>query len=222
MITIEQRRFVAASRVTGRLAHWQLSIATLGLAALITSRTHAPPDVDRTLLTLSAAAGLAPLLVDPAAVTLASSPTPLRARFAYRLAWVMPALVCWTASQWILIADPHRLVPPRWVCLELATALAIVLGAELTSARTARATGLTGVAALCCFVALVAAASTRVAILPISEHEVRFASIGVIAVAWCWTFLREPALRLNQRACSQRQTEKHQPISEETWRSEQV
>ena len=227
MITVEQRRFVVASRVTGRLVRWQLSIATLGLVALIMWRTDAVPDTDRMLITLCAAAGLAPILVDAAAVTLASSPTPVRGRFAHRFAWIAPAVVCWIVAQWIFIAEPHRLLPPRWSWIELTTSLAVVLAAELTAARTTRATGLAGVAALLCFVAMVAVASRRIALLPISEHELRFASIGAVAIAVCLVAsrdpaLRNPALRLNRRRRSPRQTEKEQSISEGTWKSEQV
>ena len=227
MITLEQRRFVAASRVTGRLARWQLSIATLGLVVLIMWRTHAPPDIDRTLITLSAAVGLAPLLVDPAAVTVASSPTPMRRRFAHRVAWVAPAVVCWILMQWILVADPHRVLPPRWVLLELVSAVAIVLAAEQVTARATRATGLTGVAALLCAVAVVASVSRYVAILPVRDHELRVASIGALAIAACWIASRDPALRnptlrLNRRSRSPRQIEKEQSISEGTWKSAQV
>jgi hypothetical protein len=227
VITLEQRRFVAASRVTGRLAHWQLSIATLGLVVLIMWRTHAPPDVDRTLITLSAAAGLAPVLVDPAAVTVASSPTPLRRRFAHRVVWVTPAVACWTLMQWILVAEPHRVLPPRWVVLELASSVAIVLAAEQVAARATRATGLTGVAALLCVVAVVASVSRYVAVIPVRDHELRVASIGAAAIAVCWIASRDPALRnraarLNRRRRSPRQIDKEQSISEGTWKSAPV
>lgn len=227
MITLQQRRFVVASRVAGRIARWQPSIATLGLVAFIMWRTDAPQDTDRTLITLCVAAGLAPILVDPAAVMLASSPTPLRRRFAHRLVWIAPAALCWIVAQWIFIVAPRQVWPPRWEWIELTTSLAVVLAAELTAARTTRATGLTGVAALLCFVAVVAVASRRIALLPISEHELRVASLGAIAVALCHRASRDPALRnlmlrLNRRRRSPRQIEQQHSISEESCRSKQV
>ena len=193
--TREQRRLVVVTRVTGRLVRWQLSLGLLGLGALFLWQTNSPPDTDRTLVTLLAAFGLAPILVDPAAVTVASSPTPLRSRFAHRVVWVAPAVVCWALLQWILVADPHRVLPPRWVLLELVSSVAIVLAAEQVTARATRATGLTGVAALLCAVAVVVSVSRYVAILPARDHELRVASIGAVAIAACWIASRDAAVR---------------------------
>lgn len=217
-----QLRFVNVARATRRIAHWQLSLGTLGLVALIMWQTDASADADRTLASLFAAAGLAPILVDSAAVTLASSPTPRRARFGHRLVWVTPAVACWIATQWILISSPRRLLPPRWAWLELTTLLAIVLSAELTAARTTRSTGLAGVATLLLFVGAVAVASRHVATLPTSEHELRFAGIGAIAIAICCIASRDSALRVNRKMRSHRQSEKEQSISEGSCTSEQV
>jgi hypothetical protein len=225
--TREHRRFVVVTRVTGRLMRWQLSLGVLGLSALVIWQTSSPPDVDRTVLTLSAALGLAPILVDSAAVTVASSPTPLRRRFAHRVVWVAPAVACWALVQWVLVADPHRVLPPRWVMLELASSVAIVLAAEQITARATRATGLTGVAALLCVVAVVASVSRWFAVIPVRDHELRVASIGAVAIAVCWIASRDPALRnsalrLNRQSASPRQIEKEQSISEGTCKSAQV
>ncbi|MEO8695683.1 MAG: hypothetical protein ABI658_19350 [Acidimicrobiales bacterium] len=221
-----------AAWVAGRIVRWHLSVVALGVVAVVMWRTDAAPDTDRTLVSLCTALLLAPILVDPAGVTLASSPTPVRRRFAHRLVWIVPALVLWIAAQWIFIADPHRLSPPRWCWIGLTTSLAVVLAAELTAARTARATGLAGVAALLCFVAVVAAASRRVALLPPGEHELRFAMMAAVAIVCCYIASRDPALRsptwhsfprrLNRPKGSPRQTEKQQSISEGTCKGAQV
>ncbi len=222
-----RRRFVVAARVTRRIVRWQLSVVALGLLALVMWQTNGAPDTDRRLVTLCTAMALAPILVDPAGVTLASSPTPARRRFAHRFVWVVPAIVLWVATQWIFIADPHRLSPPRWSWIELTTSLAVVLAAELTAARRARATGLTGVAVLLCFGALLAAASRYVDLLPTDEHEVRFVAMAAVAIVWCRVVSRDPALhifprRLNRSKGSPRQTEKQQSISEGTCKGAQV
>ena len=213
---------IVVSRVTGRIVRWQPSLGALALMAFIMWRTGASADNDRTFATIFLAAGLAPILIDPAAVTVASSPTPLRERFAYRLVWTLPALVCWMATQWIFVVDPHRMLPPRWVWLELVTSMAIVLTAEQATARATRATGLAGVAALLCCVALVSAASRHIAILPIKEHELRVASIGAVATAACWIACRDPALRLNRGRRSPRQIANRQWSSEDTCKNAQV
>jgi hypothetical protein len=214
-------------RVTGRIVRWQPSLCALGLIALVMWRTNAPPDADRTLTTLLAVAALAPILVDPAAVIVASSPTPLRTRFAYRLVWIAPAVVGWIVAQWIFVADPHRVLPPRWVWLEFVSAMAIVLAAELVTTRAARATGLTGLATLFSVVAVVVAVSRYVAILPVRENELRVTSIGAVAIAACWIASRDPALRdsafqMNRGRRSPRQFEKERSNSEGTWKSAHV
>src|SRR5204863_8333851 len=160
---------------------WQPSLGVLGLMAFIMWRTHASPDHDRAFATLFLAAGLAPILIDPAAVTVASSPTPLRERFAYRLVWTLPALVCWMATQWIFVVDPHRMLPPRWVWLQLVTSMAIVLTAEQATARATRAAGPAGVAALLCCSELVSASSRPIAISPLKVLALRVARIGAVA-----------------------------------------
>jgi len=195
--------------------------------AVVMWRTDAAPDTDRTLVSLCTALLLAPLLVDPAAVMLASSPTTLRRRFAHKFVWAVPAILCWVAAQWIFIDDPHRLSPPRWSWIELTTSLAVVLAAELTAARTARATGLLGVATLLCFVGVVAGASRQIALLPLSEHQPRFAAIAAVAIVWCRAASRDAALRnfprrLNREKGPPRQNEKEQSISEGTCKDAQV
>jgi hypothetical protein len=224
--SLGRRRFVVAARVTGRIVRWQFSVAALVLLAVVMWRTDAAPDTDRTLVSLCTALLLAPLLVDPAAVMLASSPTTMRRRFAHKFVWVVPAIVCWVAAQWIFI-DPQRLSPPRWTWIELATSLAVVLAAELTAARAARATGLSGVATLLCFVGVVAGASRHIALLPPSEHELRFALMAAVAIVWCRAASRDSALRnfprrLNREMGPPRQNEKEQSISEGTCKSAQV
>jgi hypothetical protein len=146
----------------------------------------------------------------------------MRWRFAHRLVWITPAVIGWIVAQWIFIAEPHRVSPPRWAWIELTTSLAVVLAAELTAARTARATGLAGVAALVCFVATVAVLSRRIDLLPTSEHQVRFASLGAFAAALCHRASRDPARRLNRRQRWPRHIEHEPSISEETCKSAQV
>ncbi|HUP71432.1 MAG TPA: hypothetical protein VM282_00140 [Acidimicrobiales bacterium] len=212
---------MVATRVAGRMVRWQVSVAALGVFAFVMWQSETGPDIERTLISLCVAAALSPILADPAAVMLTSSPTSMRWRFALRVVWIAPAIICWIVAQWIFIAEPHRLSPPRWAWIELTTSLAVVLAAELTAARTTRATGLAGVAALVCFVATVAVLSRRIALLPSSEHELRFASLGAIAAALCHCASRDPALRLNRRERWLRQTEK-ESISEGTCNSAQV
>ena len=222
MITVEQRRFVVATRVTGRIVRWQVSVAVLGVLALVMWQSDVGPEIERTLISVCVAATLSPILVDPATVMLAASPASMRRRFAHRMVWNAPAVTGWIVAQWIFIAGPHRLLPPRWAWIELTTLLAVVLAAELTAVRRARATGLAGVAALVCFVATVAVLSRRISLLPTSEHELRVASLGAIAVALCHFASREPALKPNRWRRSPRQTEKEGPISEGTCKSAQV
>ena len=217
-----RRRFVVATRVTGRVARWQVAVAALGVFAFVMWQSETGPDAERTLISLCVAAALSPILADPAAVLLASSPTSMRWRFVHRVVWITPAVIGWIVAQWIFIAEPHRVLPPRWAWIELTTSLAVVLAAEITAARMTRATGLTGVAALVCFVATVAVLSRRIELLPTSEHELRFASFAAVAVAVGHRASRDPARRLNRWQRSPRQIEKEGSISEGTWKSAQV
>jgi hypothetical protein len=201
-------RLVDVGRATSRGA--------LGVAALIAVQTDGSDDVDRVFITLFVAAGLAPILVDPAAVTMASSPTCRRRRIVHRLVWIAPGLAGWAVLQWIVAADSRRVVPPRWAWLELSTSLAVVLAAEIISARSFRATGLSGVGALLCVTAMTYAVSYYVAIVPVAEHELRFASIGAVALIVCWCASSDSALRVNRAHRSPRQVGQQEPISEGT------
>lgn len=215
-------RLVDVGRVTGRIPRWQFTLGALAVAAFISTQTDGSDDTDRTLGTLLFAAAWAPILVDTAAVTVASSPTCLRRRIAHRLVWTTPGLAGWVILQYVVAADARRVVPPRWAWLELSTSLAVVLAAEIISARSLRATGLSGLAALLCVNAMAYSISYYVAIVPVVEHELRFASVGVLALIICWCAANDSALRMNRARRSPRQVAQQEPISEGTCKSATV
>jgi hypothetical protein len=176
-----------------RSVRWQPVVAAAALAGAV-GRVEA--SVDGTTLALLVALGTAFVLDDPAAVTLASSPSTLSWRRGVRLAFVLSLL----ALLWLVVVIvAEQPVATAWnaVALQLAVMVAIVLAVSGAAVRRS-SDGSGGTAAgpaLLGFVVIARVLPGRWAFFPVQVHERVWVATLVAAVVVLLVSSRDPAAR---------------------------
>jgi hypothetical protein len=172
-----------------RAVRWQ-AVVVGGVLALAVGRgtTSAPVALLGTLV----AAGSCFVFDDPAARTLASSPTSLWRRRLLAMGLVLPlTAVVWTAVVYPFAHGSARRLPPLEANLEAATLVAVVLAmAGFAARRSEDGVGsVTAAPALLAFVLVVGMLPDSWAFYPVGAHQGRwpvllvFASLGIPAAS---------------------------------------
>ena len=177
-----------------RSMRWPALPISWAIAAVYLARTRADPATDAIVVSMLVAAGLAFVVADAAAVTVASSPTARCERVALRLVLTVPAA---TLAWIVLLRAGARLGRHPWsdgdAWLVFATCTGIVLVAELWWATPGSSGGLVGVPVLLALDVLARQLPGRLAVYPVADHRWRWV-IGLVLLGGAMvSTLRDPA-----------------------------
>ncbi len=178
--------------VTSRLVPFSVVIMATGSAAVVVWRAHLGGDIAELVLAVGPAIGLSPILDDPAAITLASSPTSRMRRVSARFAMVVPlGVACWVISRGLAMAaslgpsadrfDGSFWVPGRESWLVVAALSALAVAIEARGSATGSSAGIAGSVCVLVFAAAETQLPGRWTLLPIAGHPVGW--LGVLALA---------------------------------------
>jgi hypothetical protein len=172
-----------------------LGVAAL-VATLVARRAELDPLLEYGLAALLLALALALVLDDPAAATLAASPTPLRRRRALRLAVALPLLAAgWAMVGWAAAPTGGGLFPPGWATLVLATFAGVVLASAAVAGRDGGLGGAAAGPALLAFAVAAALLPGRWALLPVDGRERRWQLLLALALVVLLAASADPAAR---------------------------
>lgn len=177
-----------------RATRWPAIPTSWVMAAVFLGRSHVDPDLDAIVVSMLVAGGLSFVVADPAAVTLASSPTARFDRLALRLALtVVPATVAWAVLLRVGASTDVRPLPDGDAWLLVATFTALVLVAELWFGSVSTAAGLIGTPTLLAVQVVALQLPARLAIYPVAHHRWRWVIGLVLLGVALMSALRDPA-----------------------------
>lgn len=179
-----------------RAVWWQPVVAAAVVATVVARLARLDPDMERFLAALLLALGTALVLDDPAAATLASSPTTLWRRRRRRLALALALVgVAWVAVEQVAGHPDAGLVPPGPATLVLGTLLGVVLATAALAGGEDQLGGAAAGPVLLGFVVVVARLPERWSLLPVAGHERRWGLVLAVAVLALLAASRDPAGR---------------------------
>ena len=178
--------------VTLRFVRCSVVIMATGSAAVVVWRAHLAGDIAELVLAVGLAIGLSPILDDPAAITLASSPTSRMHRVLARFAIVVPLGVAWwvitrglamTASMGPMAVQFGRSVwvPSRESWLVVAALSALAIAVEARGSATGSSAGIGGSVCVLVFVGVATQLPGRWTLLPLADHPAGW--LGVLGLA---------------------------------------
>ncbi len=179
-----------------RATRWPAIPASWAMAAIFLGHTHADPGLDVIVVSMLVAGGLSFVVADPAAVTVASSPTARFDRLALRLApTVVPAMVAWTVLLRLGASTDLRPLPDGDAWLLVAVFTALVLVAELWFGSAAAAAGLIGIPTLLSVQVVALQLPAKLAVYPVADHRWRWAIALALSTSAVHAACRDPARR---------------------------
>jgi hypothetical protein len=197
-VPLSLRRAPAAGRLgyLVRSVWWQPIVVAAVAAAVVLRLARLDPAMERFLVALLLALGTALVLDDPAAATLAASPTTLWRRRRHRLALALVLVgVAWVALDRVAGHPGAALVPPGSATLVLGTLLGVVLASAALAGGDDRLGGAAAGPVLLGFVIVVAQLPERWSLLPVAGHERRWGLVLAAAVLVLLAASRDPAAR---------------------------
>jgi hypothetical protein len=164
------------------------------VAGVFLWHTQFDPMVDVIVVSMMVAGGLSFIVADPAAVTVASSPTNRFDRLGLRLALTAPAAVlAWVPLLRVGSSRAGISLPDGDAWLLLATFTTFALAAELWAGSASTAAGLVGVPALLAMQVIALQLPRRLAVYPVADHRWRWVILLALAIAAVTSALRDPA-----------------------------
>jgi hypothetical protein len=175
---------------------WQPIVVAAVVAAVMARLARLDPVSERFLAALLLALGTALVLDDPAAATLAASPTTLWRRRRRRLALALALVsVAWVAVEGVAGHRDAGLVPPGSATLVLGTLLDVVLASAALAGGDDQLGGAAAGPVLLGFVVVVAKLPERWSLLPVAGHERRWGLVLALGVLALLAASRDPAGR---------------------------
>jgi hypothetical protein len=179
-----------------RSVWWQPIVVAAVVAAVVARLAGLDPVTERFLAALLLALGTALVLDDPAAATLAASPTTLWRRRRRRLALALVLVgVAWVAVDRVAGHPDAGLIPPGPATLVLGTLLGVVLASAAVAGGEDQLGGAAAGPVLLGFVLVVARLPERWSLLPVAGHERRWGLVLAATVLALLAASRDPAAR---------------------------
>lgn len=184
--------FRQAAPLVVRSMHWQPLLGMALAAILVLARSDLPPSEDASVAAACVAIGLSFVLDDPAASTLACSPSTLLQRACMRLALALPAAV----TAWLVLlaawGSGNGLLPTRDDLLLFATLTAVVLAVEATSTRHQTTGGFVAAPALLALALIARVLPEPLTLFPVAGHTSRWWGLLGVSTAIVVLALRDP------------------------------
>jgi hypothetical protein len=166
------------------------------VAAVVVRLARLDPAMERFLAALLLALGTSLVLDDPAAATLASSPTTLWRRRRRRLTLALVLVgVAWVVVDRVAGHPDAGLVPPVSATLVLGTLLGLVLASAALAGGDDQLGGAAAGPVLLGFVVVVAKLPECLSLLPVAGHERRWGLVLAATVLMLAAASRDPAGR---------------------------
>lgn len=177
---------------TRRLVRCSVVILATGSAAVVVWRAHLVGDVAELVLAVGLAIGLSPILDDPAAVTVACSPTSRLRRVLARFVILVPlGLAWWVITRGLAMTasrgpsanqfDWSVWVPSRESWLVVAAFSALAIAVEARGSATGSSAGIGGSLCALMFAGVATRLPGRWTLLPLAGHPAGW--LGVLGLA---------------------------------------
>jgi hypothetical protein len=175
---------------------WQPIVAAAAVAGVVARLAELDPSMERLLVALLLALGTSLVLDDPAAATLAASPTTLWRRRRLRLTLALGLVgVAWVAVGRVAGHPDVGLAPPGPASLVLVTFVGVVLASAALAGGDHQLGGVAAGPVLLGFMVVANLLPDRWSLLPAAGHERRWALVLAATLVVLLVASRDPAAR---------------------------